>query len=269
MIEVIAYKCSVCSGLHETQPQAIKCAESCTKKKDKKEKLSLKLKEEEKKRKEHAALMEYPRLNATSLPHFYELVKEVALKAWNIDLNIRLSVQYKEAVDRLSYPYKGKGGQLPGLVGAIRGSYKSQDGRSPISCNDLFRGGVGISGIYIGSGGGHPGHFLYNVSLILEDFPIIRDNIIQYKQMKEEANVKIEKIRNQQRIDIAADVTIKRMRTEVENLAIVAESALASCVASRDRLHRYTKQRYTDLADSLVESINLKVSKFGPEHLGL
>lgn len=282
---VQAYQCPICKGLHLTLKNMQSCQKKCKKELAALEDETAKAARLAKERQDFLDLMNYPRLNATSIPHLIELCKEVALKAWNVELNFALDVAYNEQASCSHSAPVGKptnwGGQdkksptsYVGLTGSIKGTSKhltvvpKKDTWRQSSGSDFFKGfGRGIIGINTGSGSGGD-VFQFSVTLFLDDFPLIKANYEKYQQMKQDACADIDVIEAKLEQDIASDAEVGRLTSQFEYLTIIADKAKADADAASIALNVYCSSKYRSAAYIKIQDIRDNVQKFKNEQLG-
>lgn len=180
-MKIEAYKYSHCGTLHETEKAFKSCEKTCLAKKDEAVKAA-------ELRKNESAMLDYPRMNATSFEHLIQICRKKAKELWNVELDFTLDISYSPTVSNSNSAPIGKKANWDGhdksLPTAYKGFYGRISGTSKhlkkvkldLSGSDFFAGsfGQGFRGINLGSGGGGS-EFSYDVSLFLDDFPLIAE----------------------------------------------------------------------------------------------
>jgi superfamily II RNA helicase len=195
---VSAYQCDECGSLYLAEKKFNTCIESHNEERSEKEK---------KEAEENAwyAFANYARLNATSWDHLSELLlQQMRTLDPKATLEIRISgiqnvvTSHSQPIGGIRYIYhprtteqeeNNKNAIYPAARGAIRGKFSISNGTD-------FSSWVrnNIKGINTGTGGGvSKGGFSYEVTLYIQDFPLILDKFIKFKELEQENHIYLEK----------------------------------------------------------------------------
>lgn len=200
---VTAYQCDECGSLYLEKRGLSACN-----KKHNKERIEKQKKEAEEKAWHDFA--NYARLNATSWNHLSELLlQQMRTLDPKATLEIVISAiqnvtaTHSQPIGGIRYIYhpttteqekSNKNAVYPAARGAIRGNFFLSNGNGflPIEFSSWVRNN--INGINTGTGGGvSKGGFNYDVTLYIQDFPLILDKFIKFKELEQENHIYLEK----------------------------------------------------------------------------
>jgi len=266
-MRITVFECPHCKSLHRSEAKMKKCRDACKAKKKK-------AIERKKIEKEYNNLMHYPRLNATSIPHLIQLCKEIAKKVWDVELDFTLDIRYSNQVSNThSAPvgdvrnWHGEADKpcgYAGFHGRIRGTCQ---GKTDISGSNFFNGAQnfekGIVGINTGSGGG--GRFSYDVSLFLDDFPLIKKNREIYEQKETEIQECIYNIEKEVGIKIHQDPKVIEWAEHAGRLNVAIQQIEEKLHSVEYKSREYVQKTYRDEASRLQEKARQELAQLEQE----
>ena len=263
-MKVEAYKCTICGRLHEVKNDATTCYRACKKEKTKRD-------AEAALQENLSTLLNYPRLNATSLPHLTELCKETIKKVWGIDakLTIEATNGYRpdmscshaapigKKTNWLGKPEDGPT-HYPGLQGRVDGSFKeSTNPNAPTTAGDFFSSSFsrdGIKGVCVHSGSGTPSDFGYDITLFLDDFPLLKESVEAVLVKERELKEHIAELQGVVTDSISTDTEISKLILAKKELNTQITSLQHSLYLNNNKYNEIVNSRYMNSCNKFIKS---------------
>lgn len=217
-MKIEAYQCQHCKKVFTDESKYNKCVTACAKKAEQ----ALVKTEVDNKRQD---LVNYPRLNATSVEHLKQLVLECSdqlSKAGDAKIiEIEFDVSYSgHASNTHSAPIGGKSNfekkphlptGYPALVGKCYYRYDSPNNRS------FSVGGIRGINCGCGNGTGNNGYEIYT-TLFLDDFPLIKQAIQEEQAKIQQAQEVSAKLYEQFHLAVTEDSVIVDLNKNISHL---------------------------------------------------
>lgn len=273
---VEVYECSVCGSLHKKKEDCIECEKKC--------KAQQKAKEQHKASKAQLrSILDYPRLNAKSISELQTMVVEssekvsgvLGVKIKNLLLDVRyarrltttyctpIGVQYQD-------PKKGNL-EFAGFSGRISFELEVIDTAKSQKCFFFAYPGSSvfdamytrhcISGINTGTGGsnsknGQNVKYCYDVTLFLDDFPLMKEEVEKYQRAKEERDAVVAEFDDSMDYIIAHDPIVTIMNTELRNILDQIQNLQLQARDRMKELEEHTRTRYHESSDAYIKSVD-------------
>ena len=273
---VEVYECSVCGSLHKKKEDCAKCENDCSAKQKVKE-------QHEVLKAQLRSILDYPRLNAKTISELQTMIVESSEKASDVlGVNIKdlaLDVRYTRLLPAsrctpIGVHYqdaKEKDLRFAGFTGSIsfelevvdtakaeRHFFSAHPGSSVF---DTMFNKSGISGINTGTGGsngknGGNVRYCYDVTLFLDDFPLMKEEVEKYQEAKEKRDALVAEFDDDMDHVIAHDPVITIMNTEMRNILEQIQNLQLQVRDRMKELDEHTRTRYHESSDAYIKSVD-------------
>ena len=273
---VEVYECSVCGSFHKKKEDCIECEKKC--------KAKLNAKEQHKASKAQLrSILDYPRLNAKSISELQTMIIESSEK-----VSVVLGVKVKKTVLDVRYTrrlitshctpigvhyqdVKEKDLEFAGFSGSISFELEVVDtaktqkyffsGYPGSSVFDTTFNRHGISGIHTGTGGSNGKNdsnvrYRYDVTMFLDDFPLIKEEVEKYLKAKEERDAFVAEFDDSMDFVIAHDPIVTVMNTELRNIQDQIQNLQLQARDRMKELDEHTRTQYHKSSDAYVKSVD-------------
>lgn len=273
---VEVYECSVCGSFHKKKEDCIECEKKC--------KAQQKAKEQHKASKAQLrSILDYPRLNAKSISELQTTIVEssekvsdilgVKIKKTVLDVRYtrRLITSHRMPIGVHHQDVKEKDLEFAGFAGRISFELEVVDtaktqkyffsGYPGSSVFDTTFNRHGISGINTGTGGsngknGQNVKYCYDVTLFLDDFPIMKEEVEKYSKAKEERDALVAEFDDSMDFVIAHDPIVTVMNTELRNISDQIQNLQLQARDRMKELDDHTRTRYHKSSDAYIKSVD-------------
>ncbi len=273
---VEVYECSMCGSLHKKKEDCVKCETEC--------KAQQKAKEQHKASTEHLrSILDYPRLNAKTISELQTMIVESSEKASDVlgvkIKNLLLDVRYARRLTTahctpigVQYQDPKKGNlEFAGFSGRISFELEVIDTAKSQKCFfsaypgssvfDAMSTRHDISGINTGTGGssgknGRNVEYHYGVTMFLDDFPLMKEEVENYQRAKEERDAFVAEFDDSMDFVIAHDPIVTVMNTELRNIQDQIQNLQLQARDRMKELDEHTRTQYHKSSDAYVKSVD-------------